>query len=142
MLCRSGTITVELEEEHDSGRILVVAGEVDSHTIPSLAAALECIFDDHPSRVLVDLSGVWFMDAAGVSALAKANARAWPHTVFAVIATGPAARPLQLTRPDCAIAVYPHRSMALACTSDAIELPETRETAAVSDPSPAMASYG
>ncbi|WP_194813378.1 STAS domain-containing protein [Nocardia sp. XZ_19_385] len=124
MLRRSGTITVDFEDQHEPGCILVVTGEVDAHTTPCLAGALERTLHEHPARVLVDLSDVLFMDAAGLVALASANASAWPHTVFAVIATGAAARPLQVTGLDSAIAVYPHRSMALACTADALELPD------------------
>ncbi|WP_194820480.1 STAS domain-containing protein [Nocardia sp. XZ_19_385] len=110
------TIGVEFESGHQDGPILVVTGEVDINTVAELSNALATALERHPKRVVVDVSEVSFMGSAGVVVLARANAAAWPHTDLAVVAAGPAARPLRLTVRETGIALYPHRSMALACT--------------------------
>ncbi|MEV0246800.1 STAS domain-containing protein [Nocardia sp. NPDC050712] len=116
MIRKPGTITVEVEDHREYGRVVVVGGEIDTRTVPVLAQTLERVVAERPSRVLVDLSEVSFMDAAGLTALCSANNQAWPETVFVVIAYGAAARPLQLTGLATEIAVYPNRVMALAGT--------------------------
>ncbi|WP_159080523.1 hypothetical protein [Nocardia suismassiliense] len=45
--------------------------------------------------------------------LLHTNTRAWPETVFAVIAFGAATRPSQLSGLDSTIVIYPTRALAL-----------------------------
>ncbi|MEU8895768.1 STAS domain-containing protein [Nocardia sp. NPDC048505] len=115
-------LIVEWENQDEHGPIVTVSGEIDATTAAQLGDALDRMLRPEPDRVLVDLSEVLFMDAAGVTVLARANTLAWPHTVFAVIAYGAAARPLQLTGMASTLVIYPHRAMALACTTDALDL--------------------
>ncbi|MEV0245059.1 STAS domain-containing protein [Nocardia sp. NPDC050712] len=117
MIHQPGTLTVEVEDQREHGRILTIGGEVDILTAPQLARALDLAVAAHPSRILADLSGVLYMGAAGLTVLLRAHAAAGPHTVFAVIANGAAARPLRVTDVDSAFAVYPNRETALACTA-------------------------
>lgn len=111
-------LTVQVVDRHEYGQIIAAAGEVDATTAPQLAEALRRVLAEQPSRVVVDLSEVTFMDAAGTTVLLQANTAAWPDMVFVVIACGAAARPLQLAGLESTMAVYPHRALALACTAD------------------------
>ncbi|MFI6043780.1 STAS domain-containing protein [Nocardia sp. NPDC051321] len=120
MIHSAGQIEITIENQHEHGPIVVVAGEVDIRTAARLGAVLEPLVRDRPPRVLVDLSDVSFLDSSGLLPLLHANTIAWPDTVFAVIAIGAAARPLQLTGLDSTVAVYSNRAMALAGTDPAL----------------------
>lgn len=52
-----------------------VTGEIDIATAPSLRRALERALPDASGRVVVDLSGVTFMDCSGLGPLLEAEAR-------------------------------------------------------------------
>ena len=54
----------------DGGR-LTVSGEIDAHTAPSLAAAIDAAGPD----VTIDLSGVEFIDSSGLRVLIDAHQR-------------------------------------------------------------------
>jgi anti-sigma B factor antagonist len=54
---------------------LAVRGEVDMATAPALEAALEEAIRDSAGAVLVDLSGVEFLDSSGLQVLMRARAR-------------------------------------------------------------------
>ncbi|MFQ6331426.1 STAS domain-containing protein [Nocardia sp. CWNU-33] len=123
MIHKAGRMDAEIEKHDKYGPVLVVRGEVDARTAPGLVIALDRVLHDHPARVLVDLSGISFMDSAGLQPLIDANSLAGPDTVFAVIATGAAARPLRLTGLDSILAIYPHRAMALARTTAVLTPP-------------------
>lgn len=60
-----------LDVEHH-GTVVRVAGEVDLATAPQLRSALEGLEGAPSTRVVVDLSGVDFMDGSGVAALLAA----------------------------------------------------------------------
>ena len=53
----------------DDGTVVVVSGEVDVCTEVSLQQALLRIMREHGARLLLDVSGVSFMDCAGLRAL-------------------------------------------------------------------------
>jgi len=54
----------------DDGRPLItIAGELDVVTSPALATAIDGFVDDGTSVVVVDLSGVPFMDSSGFGTL-------------------------------------------------------------------------
>lgn len=56
--------------------VLTLRGEVDRATAPRLAEVLRSRLRSQLSRVVVDLSEVSFLDAAGISALIQADLRA------------------------------------------------------------------
>ncbi|MEV0246840.1 STAS domain-containing protein [Nocardia sp. NPDC050712] len=113
-------MTITTDNHHEHGPVLDVTGEVDMHTAPRLTQALQRVLQARPARLVVDLSDVSYMGSAGVEALTTAQRFAGSTTLFAVVATGAALRPLQLTHTDSTIATYPHRSMALTCTAAAL----------------------
>jgi anti-sigma B factor antagonist len=123
MTQKSGQLEIEVEDDDGCGPVLVAHGEVDACTAPRLGNVLDRTLSEHPSRVLLDLSDVSFMDSTGLPALLTANRVAGTDTIFAVVATGAPARPLRLTGLDAVIPVYPYRTMAMACTTAAVTQP-------------------
>jgi len=78
---------------------LVVSGEVDSSSAPTLNARLDEVFDRGVTDLTVDLTGVTFLDSAGLCVLAAAHRRAMRAGVhLRVVATSRAViRPMQIT---------------------------------------------
>jgi anti-sigma B factor antagonist len=60
----------------DDGTVVVVSGEVDVCTEASLQQALLRIMREHGARLLLDVSGISFMDCAGLRALWTTRRRA------------------------------------------------------------------
>jgi anti-sigma B factor antagonist len=68
----SDILDLQLTEHGPNARVVTVTGEVDALTAPELAALLTAQLVVAP-LVVVDLDGVRFVDAAGLSALVEAN---------------------------------------------------------------------
>jgi len=56
----------------DPANILPLEGEIDLHVSPRLERALASIIKKRPSNVVVDLSGVRFIDSSGLAVLIRA----------------------------------------------------------------------
>lgn len=65
-------LSVEVATRPDGLVVVSVRGEVDIATAPELAAGLEGVVRASPRAVVVDLSGVSFMDSSGVNRLVSA----------------------------------------------------------------------
>ncbi|HET7555642.1 MAG TPA: STAS domain-containing protein [Gaiellaceae bacterium] len=93
------------------GRIALVSvsGELDLYVESDLRAALQSAADLETPTVLVDLSGVSFMDSTACGVLvAEARQRARYGSDFAVVSNGNfAARALGLAGIDRILPVYP-----------------------------------
>ncbi|MBW8767808.1 MAG: STAS domain-containing protein [Geodermatophilales bacterium] len=78
---------------------LTAAGEIDSSSAPVLRQHLETVLDTEVTEITVDLSGVTFLDSAGLCVLAAAYRRAAEQdTHLRVLASSRAViRPLQIT---------------------------------------------
>lgn len=63
-------------EVHADGDVVYVAGEVDVMSVEQLRLVLHRAIEGATSGVTVDLSGVRFIDAAGVGVLVEARNRA------------------------------------------------------------------
>jgi anti-sigma B factor antagonist len=68
-----GTVTMgrpaqlEIERKVESGNArLMVEGELDIATVPRLERAAEATLDQHLSELVIDLSGLTFMDSTGL----------------------------------------------------------------------------
>lgn len=60
------------QEQHDGGRVrLDVRGEVNIHTSPQLRDQLKPLLTKKQRELHVDLSGVDFMDSAGIATLVE-----------------------------------------------------------------------
>lgn len=58
--------------ERESGvYVITVEGDVDMSTSPELRDVLVPIFKKNPSRIVVDLSGVPYMDSSGIATLVE-----------------------------------------------------------------------
>lgn len=97
---RTGTITSELltVTSFAGGRV-AVAGEVDCSTAPRLAASLDSVLASLPAELVVDLTGVTFLDSAGLHTLVTAHAEAGRLAVRmrVLVATRAVLRPIQVT---------------------------------------------
>jgi anti-sigma B factor antagonist len=78
---------------------VAVAGEVDCSTAPRLTACLDSELAAAPAELVVDLTGVSFLDSAGLHALVAAHAHAGRIGVpmRVLVATRAVLRPIQVT---------------------------------------------
>lgn len=56
----------------DSAEVLPLEGEIDLHVSPRLDRALASMIKKRPPHVVVDLSGVTFIDSSGLAVLIRA----------------------------------------------------------------------
>ena len=88
--------------------ILEVSGTVDMVTGPQLLAAVRSALAEGPEKLVIDLTGVTFLAAAGLHILDVAREEAGDAVVLAVVAHGPAtARPIEITGLDVIVDLYP-----------------------------------
>lgn len=112
----SGTeaITTAVERQ-DGSAVLRVRGVVDLATGAVLQQAIDELVETKPAVLVVDLSAVDFLASVGLQILVGTHERITPDAQFAVVADGPAtSRPIQLTRLDEVLALYPTLDEALA----------------------------
>ncbi|HYQ69482.1 STAS domain-containing protein [Actinophytocola sp.] len=95
-------------------RVVEAAGEVDLVTAPALRTALLDALAESPGGLcVVDLTGVTFLDSAGLTTLIEVNQRARSLRVV-VGSNRPVIRPIQLTGRDGVLALYGSVTEALA----------------------------
>ena len=64
---------MDVSTRKDGSHVIVtVAGEVDLYTSPKMREALFAGLAEPPARVVVDLSGVSYMDSSGIATLVEA----------------------------------------------------------------------
>jgi anti-sigma B factor antagonist len=83
----------------DAGGRVVVTGEVDCSTAPRMTACIDSVLAAAPAEVVVDLTGVTFLDSAGLHALVSAHSRAADAGagLRVLVATRAVLRPIQVT---------------------------------------------
>ncbi len=94
---------------YTAGTVVVVqvAGEVDLMTTKDVEAAVTAGLASAPSALVLDLSGVSFLDSAGLAVLARAHITAGDQVAFRVVADHRAVlKPIQLTGMDAMLAVF------------------------------------
>jgi anti-sigma B factor antagonist len=67
--------SIEVHENGDAVRVLV-KGELDLATVPSLTAYLELVEQDGTSSIILDLEALTFMDATGLRRILTCRERA------------------------------------------------------------------
>jgi anti-anti-sigma factor len=104
----------------DGYELLAVEGEIDIATSPRLIAALNEVVTDTSGAVLVDLSGVEFMDSTGLALLVRAQRRlSRRRRGFAVVCPdGPVRRIFELTDMVQTLHVRPSREAAVSAAGD------------------------
>ena len=72
-VCDSSNVDLQVSTREESGRTVVAAiGEVDVYTAPTLDEELTRLVDAGASSLVIDLSGVDFLDSTGLSVIVKA----------------------------------------------------------------------
>jgi anti-sigma B factor antagonist len=120
-ICEAGgvlfALDVSLPDEKDGGwAVLVVTGELELATAPRLRQAVVSLVGEGHAHIVLDLSGVDFVDSLGLGVIVSALKRARSHGGELVVAgTVPRVRELfELTRLDEIIELHPDSAAALA----------------------------
>jgi anti-sigma B factor antagonist len=102
-------LSIDLKTE-DSGDtlIFILRGSLDLATSPTIRAALSEAADKGRKDIIVDLTGLEFLDSTGLGALIGAHRRASEHdgTLRLVVTDGPIFRLLNITGLIRIFAVY------------------------------------
>jgi anti-sigma B factor antagonist len=100
----------------DRATIVAVDGEIHVSTAPEFSAMLSAIVDDGPTSLVLDLTGVMFIDSTGLSVLLSAL-RQVTHVggQMAVVCSNPTVlRLFEITRLDTTFDIYAELEPALA----------------------------
>jgi len=73
---RHAELVIDTAVDAAGTRIVTVSGELDISNAPSLEATVVSITAERPERLVFDLSGLRFMDSAGIAVLIGAAAKA------------------------------------------------------------------
>ncbi|MFI6451577.1 STAS domain-containing protein [Streptosporangium amethystogenes] len=99
---------LQLTSEHASGFVVItVAGELDLATRPELSDCVQEAIDACHGTVIIDLSGVTFIDACGLSSLIGVKRYAREHHTPLLLAGAPPVvlKLLKLTHLDASFTV-------------------------------------
>jgi anti-sigma B factor antagonist len=100
----------------DEPNVLPLEGEIDLHVSPRVAASLRALSDQKPTRLVVDLSRVTYIDSSGLAALIEAmqNVEAYGGK-FVLAGVQENVRPIfEIARLDQVFIMFPHVDAALA----------------------------
>ncbi|WP_170155959.1 STAS domain-containing protein [Umezawaea tangerina] len=102
-----------------SAAVVALVGEVDGNTAVPVRRQVFGAFDDNPSAVVLDLTGVLFFGSTGIAVVLAAAQRALRLGVrFAVVADQRCVlRPLRVTGVIAQVDVHPDVDSALAAVS-------------------------
>lgn len=102
-------------ERHGRTLVLVLDGDIDLHTAPTVREALESALAEAPRRLVVDLSAVRFLNSAGLAVLLDGHRAAASRTDLRLVATTRATwRPLQITRAHEHLVIHSSRAAAVS----------------------------
>jgi len=103
-------------EQRDGGLVLTPVGDVDLSRAASLRAHLVSAIEERPPRVVVDMSGVEYMDSSGVATLIEAMQTARDAEVGFVLCSlkDQVMATLQITRLDIVFTIVDSPDEALA----------------------------
>ncbi|WP_329090428.1 MULTISPECIES: STAS domain-containing protein [unclassified Streptosporangium] len=99
---------LQLTSEHANDfAVITVAGELDLATRPDLSAFTRDVIDARPGTVIIDLAGVTFIDACGLSALIAVKRHAREQGTPLLLAGAPPVvlKLLRLTNLDASFTV-------------------------------------
>jgi anti-sigma B factor antagonist len=107
--------TVASEDVDDRTRVLTAAGEVHVSTAPELAEQLNDALSAGRSRIVLDFSGVEFIDSTGLSVLLNALRRLGRiDGALSLVCTNPTVlRLFEITRLDATFDIVSTRDEAL-----------------------------
>src|ERR1700677_3975074 len=110
------TLEISVSGDCDPFCVVSVAGEVDVATAPSLAGKLEEVGDGGRVDIVLDLSGVEFLDSSGLGVLVNYLKRvlAAGGQIRLVVTNRAVRQAIEITRLDTVFAVYDDLDAALA----------------------------
>lgn len=96
------------EEWRGDTVVLGCSGVIDMLTAPELQRRIDEALAQHPSAMIVDLTGVEFLASHGMSVLVTAHDSCVGTTAFTVVADGPTtSRPMQIVGLDQMMRMVP-----------------------------------
>ena len=100
----------------DAPNVLPLEGEIDLHVSPRIAAALGAIIEQKPTRLVVDLSAVSYIDSSGLAVLIEGMQNVEAYGGKLVLAgLQDNVRPIfEIARLDQVFLIFPHVDAALA----------------------------
>lgn len=111
---RSTPLAITVTEPFEGVHVVALAGELDLSTTPALTERLGALPRAAPAAVVVDLSGLTFIDSSGLNALVLAARARNADGAFAVAgATGHIARVLEVVHLAKSVDVAPSVEEAL-----------------------------
>ena len=63
------TVEIDAHVDPTGAQIVILSGEIDSSNAASLQQRMAAITAHHPERLIFDLTGLRFMDSAGIAVL-------------------------------------------------------------------------
>jgi anti-sigma B factor antagonist len=110
--------------EHPAGpgrTVVEVSGEIDVYTAPKLREALLSLVDSGTYRLVVDMSGVEFLDSTGLGVLVGGLKRVRAHDggIDLVVTQGRILRIFKITGLSKVFAIYDSVDEALAAANSA-----------------------
>jgi len=110
-----GTTPVAGVEERDGAIIVRLAGELDLYNAHAVREELAAAAERGPERLVVDLSGLTFIDSTGLGVLIEARTRLANRRAFLLAAPGlETRRALQISGLDRHFTVHDSLDEALA----------------------------
>ena len=102
----------------DSPNVLALEGEIDLHVSPDIAESLKAVIDKRPPRVVIDLSGVTYVDSSGLAVLIEAMQNVEEYGgKLALAGLNENVRSIfEIARLDQVFLIFPHVDAALAAT--------------------------
>jgi anti-sigma B factor antagonist len=96
-----GQLVIDSRRDGDT-LVLSLRGELDLTSAPAFDRELEQVAANGPTRLVIDLSGLDFMDSTGLRALLQARERAMANRHELALRRGPrqVQRVLELTKTD------------------------------------------
>lgn len=100
----------------EASNVLPLEGEIDLHVSTRVAASLAALIDQKPSRLVVDLSRVSYIDSSGLAVLIEGmqNVEAYGGK-FILAGLQENVRPIfEIARLDQVFVIFPHVDAALS----------------------------
>jgi len=100
----------------DRPNVLPLEGEIDLHVSPNVAASLNGMIEKKPNQLVVDLSGVTYIDSAGLAALIEGMQKVEAYGgKFALAGLQETVRSIfEISRLDQVFRIFPDADAALA----------------------------
>jgi anti-anti-sigma factor len=84
--------------------VLSITGDIDMSTVPQLQQQVDAVLRDSPAALIIDLTNVDFMASVGFGVLVGTGQDSG-HVAYALVASGPTRRMLDLLAIDTVIDV-------------------------------------